>query len=309
MMWLYLSLLPPLIWGCVNIVDKVVVGKYIDRVIVYLIFTGLASILPILLLPLLYNFESLSVFLLLLSIATGSLYIFYTWFFFRALQISDAPVVANLLLLVPIVSLFIGTIFFNERFYGLTYLGIALVIVGVLGTSIEKKAADKSKQKLILAPAFILMLISAVITSIDYALQKYILMETNEITLFYWNRVGVFIATIAVVSIPKSPRKDFIHVLKNIRRIIIPIVVANEILDMVAVFLLISAYYLGPLSLVTTIISIQPLFVLIFINAVNKIKPGLIPSKKDKESFTIRFVFIIIAIMGIYLISLMGGGR
>ncbi len=144
-MWLYLSLLPPLIWACVNIVDKVVVGKYIDRAIVYLILTGFASILPILLLPLLCTFERLSILLLLLSITTGSLYIFYTWFFFRSLQISDAPVVANLLLLVPIVSLFLGTIFFNERFNGLTYAGIALVIGGVFGTSIEKKAGDKAK--------------------------------------------------------------------------------------------------------------------------------------------------------------------
>ncbi|GAH11656.1 unnamed protein product, partial [marine sediment metagenome] len=69
-MWLYLSLFPPLIWACVNIVDKVVVGKYIDRAIVYLILTGFASILPILLLPLLCTFERLSILLLLLSITT-----------------------------------------------------------------------------------------------------------------------------------------------------------------------------------------------------------------------------------------------
>ncbi len=307
MMWFYLSLLPPAIWACVNTIDKIVVGKYIDRPIVYLIFTGLATLIPVSLLPLWCNFDKISVSLILLSIATGSIYIFYTWFFFRSLQISDAPVVANLLLLVPVISLFMGTILFHERFHIHTYGGILLVIGGVLGTSFEKREGKNRTKNwsLTLTPAFVLMFISAILTSIDYTLEKYILMQTNEITLFYWNRVGILIATGCILLIPKSPRKDFIRTLRFIPHII-PISLINEILDMTAAFILISAYYSGPLSLVTAIISIQPLFVLIFINIVNKIRPNTVPTSGDKKYFLIRFACIIIAVVGIYLISLTG---
>ena len=90
MTWLHLSLIPPMIWGIVNTIDKIVVEKYVTKAMVYLVFTGIASIIPIAILPALVQINRLPVSYLLLSILTGILYIIYTYFFFKALTISDA---------------------------------------------------------------------------------------------------------------------------------------------------------------------------------------------------------------------------
>lgn len=303
MSWFYLSLIPPMLWGMVNTIDKVVVERYVTKAMVYLVFTGLASLIPIIILPAFVDLQKLSVFYLMLSLLTGVLYITYTYFFFRALTISDAPVVANMLLLVPIVSTILGTIIFDELFRLVTYLGIALVIVGVLGTSIERRKM-LGQVKTVLTPALALMTISALITGADYALQKHILTVTDEVTLFYWGRVGVLFATVCLLSIFQQVRKDFVGVVRAIPNKIIPISIGNETLDMVATFTLLTAFARGPLSLIATVISIQPLFVLILVVALNTIKPRLIPSSLDKRNFWLRFVSISIAASGIYFISM-----
>ncbi len=302
MTWLYLSLIPPMIWGIVNTIDKIVVEKYVTKAMVYLVFTGIASIIPIAILPALVQINRLPVSYLLLSILTGILYIIYTYFFFKALTISDASVVANMLLLVPIVSTILGTIFFDETFKLITYLGMFLVIGGVLGGSIERRELS-GQVKTVLTPALLLMTISAVITGADYAMQKYILTVTNEMTLFYWSRIGVLFATICILLMLKQVRKDFINVVKTIPGKIFPISIFNEMIDMTATFTLLAAYARGPLSLIATVISIQPLFVLIFGIVLNVLKPGLIPSVLNRRHFWLRFGFILIAVLGVYFIS------
>lgn len=305
MTWLHLSLIPPLLWSVVNTVDKVVVGKYISRPIVYLIFTGFASLLPVIILPFFVDLQELSTLYLALSMLIGILYISYTYFFFRALQIADAPVVANLLLLVPIVCAVFGAIFFGERFELLTYLGIALVIVGVLGTSLERKETGEAAKtaKMVITPALILMTISAVLTGVDYALQKQVLTVTNEVTVFYWSRVGVLLATLCIVGLFQRVRKDFIDVARAIPNKIFPISFCNEGLDMIAAFVLLAAYARGPLSLVATVISIQPLFILFLVAGLNAIRQGLVPSSSDRKYFWVRFISISITICGIYFLS------
>ena len=305
MAWLYLSLLPPLLWACVNTVDKVVVGKYIDKAVVYLVLTGLASLIPIIILPAFCQIDGITPFILGLSILTGVLYIWYSWFFFRSLQLSDAPVVANLLLLVPVFTLLLGTFLFDERFSPTAYVGIAFVLAGVLGVSTEKRdaAAQGKVRGISLTPAFLLMLISAVITSIAYALQKYILLHTTELTLFYFSRIGVLGAALGIVICSKEKRRQFFSTMRHIPSVIIPVSACNELLDMIAAFSLMAAYDRGSLSLITTIISIQPIFVLFLVNTLNKVKPGLVPSKGDSKLFFIRLAFIVLTVLGVYFIS------
>lgn len=302
MSWFHLALIPPILWGIVNTVDKIVVGKYVTKAMVYLVFTGFVSIIPIVVLPIFVTIQGLSLPYLLMSLLTGILYITYTYFFFKALTISDAPVVANMLLLVPVVSIVFGTIIFSETFRPINYLGIFLVIIGVLATSIERRESS-GQVRTVLTPALLLMSISALITGADYALQKYILAATDELTLFYWSRFGVLLATVFILGVFQQVRKDFINVVKTIPGKIFPISFLNETLDMVATFTLLAAYARGPLSLIATVISIQPLFVLIFVVVLNLIRPGLMPSSLDRKNLWVRFSSILVAVLGIYFVS------
>jgi len=302
--WLYFSVQAAFLWSLVNTVDKVAVSRYIENSVVYLVFTGLASVLPVVVIGLFFPIESVGFGYVVLSVLTGVLYIGYTFFFFRALQVSDAPAVANMLLLVPVLSVGVGAIFFGEAYTLIVYLGIALVLFGVLGASTERSDLGSSGffgRRI--TPALGLMAISAVITSADYALQKHILSVTDEVTLFFWSRVGTLSTVLLAMSAISALRVEFMATLRRMARIVVPISVCNESLDMVAAFSLLAAYARGPLSLVTTATAIQPLFVLFVVLALNKIRRGLVPSNGGRANFWLRLAAIAISVTGIYFIS------
>lgn len=301
--WLIFSLAAALIWAVVNILDKIVVSRYIDKVVVYVVFTGLTSLLGIGL-SLFFEVEILSAPYLILAILTGILYQAYTYLFFRALQISDASSVANMLLLVPMFSVIVGRFFFGELFQAWTYVGIFLVLIGVLCASWEANSSSGlGLKKGRLTPALALMTLSAVLTTVDYSLQKAVLMITSETTLFLWSRVGVFLATILILAMFRSVVPSMRHAIKSIPRIIIPVVLFNSVIDMVATFALMAAYAVGPLGLATTSVSTQPVFVLLLVIVLNRIIPKLVPSKAEKEWFFLRLVVMVTTIVGVYLIG------
>jgi drug/metabolite transporter (DMT)-like permease len=301
--WLIFSLVAAFIWAVVNIIDKIIVSRYIDKVVVYLVFTGLTSLLGIGL-SLFFKVQILSTSYLILALSTGILYQVYTYLFFRALQISDASSVANMLLLVPVFSVIVGRFFFHELFQSWTYVGIFLVLVGVLGASWEvSSSSGPGLKRGRITPALGLMTLSAVLTTIDYSFQKAVLMVTTDMTLFLWSRVGVFLATILILILFRSVVPSMKHTIKSIPRIIMPIVVGNSIIDMVATFALMAAYSVGALGLVTTSVSTQPVFVLLLVILLNRIKPKLVPSKAEKEWFFLRFMAMAITIVGVYLIG------
>ncbi len=114
MLWVYLVLTATVIWSIVNLIDKVAVSTYVRSPITYLIFIGLISIIPVVFLPTVWTISPIPWQYLLLSILTGVIYIGYTYLFFSSLQITDAPVVANLLLLVPVGTTIAGVFLFQE---------------------------------------------------------------------------------------------------------------------------------------------------------------------------------------------------
>ena len=301
MNWIAFALGAALLWTGVSLVDKAVIGRHVPLPTLYLAISGVSAVIPLTVLPFVFDIVAPQMLHGVLSILVGLLYVAYSYFFFRSLAIADAPVVMNLLLLVPVFTAVSGFIFFDERFALATYAGIAFVVFGVFLTSWEQPDRG-SARRFKLSAAVWLMTVSAVITAVDYTLQKHLLSSVSELTLFYWSRLGVLLGVLFVLVVSSGIRSAFWSMIRGGNKAVFALSGSNEILDMCATFMLFLAYARGPLSLITTVISLQPLFVFLAVLVLNRLVRDLVPSRSDRPLWKRRLGGILVTLLGAYLI-------
>lgn len=303
MSWLFWSLSAAAIWGVIHIIDKIVVERYIVRPEVYVLFGGLASIVPAAFVFLALDITPASMPVIGLCILTGILLISYTYFYFVSLQKADAPTIVALFQLVPMFSTIWDYIFFGKIYSITTYIGIFFVIGGAIGVSIEKVGTGKSVFAGIrISTALVLMVVSTFLASIGHAVQDYVLTITDVKTLFFWGRIGDITTTGILLSI-KSLRTAFVDTVRSMFGFVVTVNLSNEIVNSIAILFLMLAYEVGPLALVSTASAIQPLFVLIFIRTINSVKHQMVPDTGSGTLDCMRVAAMIVTVVGVYLIS------
>ena len=233
---------------------------------------------------------------------TGVSLIASTYFFFIGLSKGDAPVAVALFQLVPVFTLLWGCLFFNESFTAIKYIGIACVIVGAsLISYVPDKATTKLYQRISAALPY--MLVSTVITSLSYALQKYLLLKTTFLTIYFWARIGDIVTVLLLMILIRKWLIEFVSNVKLMFGKLLYLNVFNELINSSALLLLILAYSSGPLSLVSTLAATQPLFVLMFVMLANSLFKNLVTDSSTGRVVIRRLILITIIILGVFLIS------
>lgn len=145
------------------------------------------------------------------------------------------------------------------------------------------------------------MLPANVLLSINYALQKYALVYLDERSVFVLARYGGLLFSICFLMLPavRKSIKDYISVGK-IKEWSFFIFI--EFFNLLGIYLITVAYSLGPISLVTAVISVQPIFVAL----IGVVIGGLILRRVNSLSDSLgglRIPSIILIALGVYLLS------
>ena len=238
----------------------------------------------------------------IIALSLGGLYTVYTYFYLRALSIVDAPIVLNMWLLVPFFSSLIGVAFFGEVIYPGMVVGGFLIIMGAILSSIKQDNQGNNGEYLSKIPiAIILMLISAILNSVDYSIQDYILNQIHPLTLFLWEQTGelmsgllLLIFILAKNNIKRRPREI---VIKKISFAFIA-----EFLSMAAALFLMCAYSFGSLSATTLILATQPTLTMFGIVAINKARKNKIIRDSSLSLLKLRTVSLLLSLIGISLL-------
>jgi drug/metabolite transporter (DMT)-like permease len=300
--WLGLSLLSASMAGAINVIDKIIVGKHVKVPFILTILVGLYGAVPAAIV-LCIGIEKISWTLLLVCLLPGVAVVLFTLLYFKALKIADAPVVASSFQMASIFSVLWGYLFFNELFKIQTYAGIVLVISGVALISLEKKKAESGITTTRIGASLFLILPATVLLSSNYALQKYAVKFTNSLTVFFWGRIGSLLTALLLLLLFSKLRHTFISAFPR-KKTINLVILSNELVYLAVVFIQITAFSKGPLSLVATAISAQPLFVFFYILFIKIIKPRyVIDSSMSKSLILFRFFLILMIIFGIYLLK------
>jgi drug/metabolite transporter (DMT)-like permease len=296
--WLLLSLIAAALWGVVSVIDKIVIEKHIPDPIIYSFFLavyGLVSALvvgsaePIHLVPIGHT---------LLALLSGTLYLVYIWLYFMALSRSDATVVVALGQITPIFAIAWGYLFLAEVFEVTKYAGVISTVLGAALASLERHQTATGT-RLRFNSALPLMVSACFVRSLSDLLLKFSLQEISTLDGFFWPRLGIFVAALTILTGCSIRRRLWVTVRQLSWRINL-LIAGSEATALTGVLAITLAYEYGPLALVAASSAAQPLFVLLLLQLMNRIRPGIILDKTDRCLLTRRSVSLLMIIVGVY---------
>lgn len=293
MSWIFLSILAALIWSVVNIFDKYIISKLVEKPIVPVIVMGIIGLIASVAIFIFHGFQPLSVINIVLAIVAGIFYVLMTFLYFHAIKIEELSKVIPLFYLTPLFILIIAAFFLGEIFTPLKYLGIILLVAGAIIISSNKVSLNFGK-------AFWLMVLASFVMAINQVITKYLLGFADFWTIFGYIRIGAFAALVPTIIMNTESFKS-IYKKQGLRPF--GFITASESLNMLGVLSITLAATTGFITLVNALSSVQPFFVLL-LTVIISIFYSQILKEEVGKSIVVRKVFaIVIMFVGVILIS------
>ncbi|MBI4919476.1 DMT family transporter [archaeon] len=282
--WLFFSLLAPAILSVVNIVDKFIMSKKIKNVFPYYVLLGIIyfviSIIILFFVGLPKFNASLSLFLL-----TGALLSYCLGIYFRVLQIDEVSRVMSLTQVTPLVVTVLAFLFLGEKFSLLKYLGIFATVLGAVIISIEINTRTiRRAAKYMISYVVIIAVLNIIY---KHSLSELSFWQVYSLTLFF---AGLFLFSFGIL------KKGFSEMLKLGK--IVKYTVTNEILTVMGWLVYLKAISLGPVTLVSSLAVIQPIFVLIYATVLSVFWPRLIKEILNKKEITKKIAGVLLITLG-----------
>jgi drug/metabolite transporter (DMT)-like permease len=294
MSWIGLSILAAFIWAIVNLLDKLTLTKWTISPILPVLLMGLMSLIVSVGIFIFYPIHLLPFPLMVLAFLAGSCYFATTYFYCYAVKWEDLSKVVPLLYLTPLWIALIAHFFLNENLSVNQYMGIGLLIAGAILISVKKLEAPGLNKALLGA------VLACVFFAINQVITKYILQHADVLTTFSHVRFSTFLAAIPFF---------LLHV-RHVHRMYkengpAPFVLdaGSQILNVIGLFVFVSAASVGYVTLTNALVAIQPFFVLLFVLAFSHFYPLLLEEKFDKQIILKKIVATILMFSGVALLQ------
>ncbi len=298
--WLILSILAALIWAIVNILDKLLMTQHLKSHWTRMTIDSVVGLTTCL--PLVTFVEFQKLWVIGVAMLEGVLIWGFNYCYYRAIAISDVAATAAYLQIVPVLSSIWGLLIFKEFFSISVYIGILLVLIGISLVSFHKE-----KNSLVFDFSVFLSFIlpGAFLLSWKYVIQKNLLVTASVWDVFFWARIGCFLMSIFMITTSSSIAKDLQKSVASIPNKALLGVGLIEWLNFSGIIALIYAYSDGPITLVTTVAAIQPLFVFVIVIVFGVQGTNFLSHESQQSSkfLLIRIAGILAQISGIFLIG------
>lgn len=295
MLWEIYSISAALCWASATLVDKYVLSKRIKNPYIPVMVFGIIGLTLGIFIYFARGYQALSPVNLLLSFAAALGYVLATVFYFHAVRIEEASRISALAYLSPLFILILAGTFLGEIFTPLKYAGIFLILIGAILIS----AKDITKLKF--GMAFFLMILSALSLAVNAVLTKYLLGFADYWTIFAYTRgIWVFVALIPLIYFNF---KGFRNMTNAGAGSTLGIISLSGALTFLGSFLITIAESLGPVSLVITLSSIRPFFVLFFAVILSLFHPEILREETGKSAILAKLLAIALMFSGVVLIT------
>jgi len=299
MHWIFYALVGPLLWSLVNFADKFLLDKFFKRqggigsLMLFSTFFAVIT-LPVLFLieRSIFSIPTSHIFILIVSGCLGALAIYV---YLICLFDEETSVVAPFFQLIPVFGFIFGFFLLGELLTKLHTLASVLIILGALVLTIERGAI---KWKLI-----ILMSLSAVIFALQRTVFKLMALESNFITVAFWENVGLLVFGFIIYLFFSEARKDFIHTVKTSSAAILGINLVSEAATIAGNLSFAFALTLAPVALVLSIEGTQPLFIFLLGILLTLFAPHFIEERMDKGTLIKKGIATILIVAGGILAS------
>jgi len=265
----------------------------------YSFYTGTLGVLILILIPFV-GFTTPSLFLILLGLISGIIFVIANFFYFTALEKFDlsrvAPAIGGLLPIFTfaIIFFFEGTTFINLQ------QGIAFVLLVFGSVFITLKTGKDFSCKVLLISAF-----AAFLFAMTFVLSKYIYSQVPFWSGFMIMRVGSFLLAIWLIF-TKEVKDELFHKKSTFQKKTGVVFIGNQIVGASAYILQSWAVAIIPLAFlpfINALEGIKYVFILLFVPIFAKLIPQLSQEKNSKKIIIQKAISIIIICVGLYLIT------
>lgn len=248
-----ITLLASFIWAATSHIDKYLLCKIdssttsIKTLMVFSTFVAGLVLSPIWLIINKFQIQ-INIGTLLIVFSASIVYILSTYLYFKALEKTDASIIAVMFQLIPVFSYVLGLIFFNETLSLNQIIGGLIIIFASIIISIDfNNKSDKNK-----IMALVLMLISSFFSALYYILFEIAMKNSGYNSIAFWYQIGLILIGVALLTV-RSYRQEFLQMLKMNGKKFISINVANEGLNLAAHFMANFANLTLPIALVNVV--------------------------------------------------------
>jgi len=289
MNWITLAMLAPLLYAIANILDVFALRK-IKSIYAFGSMHSFFYLIIVSFLVFIYGVPQLPRHLLPIAIGLGILGGITHLFFFYLIQRQDVSQVIGIIYIYPAFVALLSFVILNEQISPSKYVAVFIAITGALILALEH-----NNHHWIIAHHFLMMIALALIMSfIDVGL-KYVLAMVSPFQLY-----PIYLFTISIcLLLPllgKRVRKSMVHALPHA-----PFVGLIAATSVAGSLLFQHAAQRGPITIVSSLATMQPMFVLVFSIIVHFISPSLL---EYHDHLLKKIIGIILVITAAVLLAL-----
>lgn len=198
--WVVFAIIAYLFNATNAVVDKFMLNKTVKHPVVYAFYTGVLSFALVVLVPFVSFPGPMGTVVALLAGAAFSAALYFLYTAIQTTSISRVlPIEGGF---IPVFTLLLAYLILGERLSGYQYLAFVFLVVGAVVISIRKETEEAGLDAKALAPA----VLAAACFAVSFVLMKYTYNQTNFLSGLVWTRMGLGLASLAML-IPKSNRQ------------------------------------------------------------------------------------------------------
>lgn len=299
MNWASVAILSAATFAVVNTIDSHLLSKRMPGLRAFLLLVGIFhltyGLLSFYLFPLP---EGVGILPVLVAVASGILRATAATIMLYNLQREEVSRVIPVVYTYPIFVAIIAVPLLGETLAYLQWLAIIIVVAGAVMVSVRQSPSGST---IWLGKPLLLLFSSSLFFAMADITSKYALAYIS-----FWNMFSLTAFCISGIFLLVSLRPHILTQLSNMKRrnSAIALLAFNETLAPTAVVLLFWALEGGLVSLVSTIASSRPIFVVIFALILSRILPGFLEWQPGKGMLALRLVATAMIVGGIAIIYL-----
>lgn len=279
-----------------NIVDKILVDKYIKDSSTIVLFTGSVAFVTGLVIFAIVGFTPLPTHQWIMVLAAGILLELYLLPYFHALELEDASNVVPLFQLIPVFSLLLSSIFLHEQLTIVQLLGFLLIVISGFFLSRNTTSGNHAT-----GPVLGYMVLSSFLFAASSLLFSAASSITNLWDAIAWESIGIGFGTLCVALWPGYFRR-FLNFAGKLPGAGWVALMTSEIFYVIYRLLFAAALSVGSVAIISVLGGTQPVFVLLYGLIMTYAAPKLIQEKISMK--ILRNKFLAIMAIGVGLVAI-----
>jgi len=298
--WINTAILAAAVLGAVNIIDSRLLSKLMPGLRAFLLPVGIIHLIYGSVLFTLFPLpEGTSILPIVVAVVSAVLRTGALSIMLYSLKRTEVSRVIPVVYTYPIFVAIIAVPLLGETLHYLEWLAIIIVVAGAVMVSAQQSPSGTTIWQ---GKPLLLLFSSGLLLALADIASKYALNYISS-----WNLFSVTACCVSGIFLLVSLRPHVIRQLSNMKEknTAIGLLLLDEILAPIGILLTFWALERGPVSLVSTILSSRPIFVVIFALILSRISPMFLEWRPGKGRLPLRLIATAMIVGGIAIIHLM----